>query len=199
MTLRWLAFSLLSLQLGCAKDSGSASPDANRASEAGPRGVDAVGSDPGGCSRGVLEADIVYQAALSGPGVDTTTGRLKEPGTTVVVSSTYIRLKPDQAAQQRFNELVRPVLTDVRTRRGLLAQQVGTSSGCNTGRTLTVWSDQAAMMEFIRGTAHATAMAAVGELSRGGGMTVSWTTQQASAAGWDEAMRRLAAKSGPGF
>jgi len=122
------------------------------------------------CSRGTVESDLKV-TPWQGPGVDAsgnlTTGQY-------VVSSTYLRFKPDATAE--FVELFTPITTRLRMpTTGLVAMRFGFSAACNSGRTLSVWADQASMVSFVTGPEHSAAAARVGDISRGGGAVIDFT------------------------
>jgi hypothetical protein len=150
------------------------------------------------CARGVREPDYEPIGPIAGPGVDLTTGKLRAPapGTTYIVSSTYLALRADGPAQQAFGELMGPIGDTLRTQEGLVAFELGTSMSCGTARTLTIWASEEAMYGFVASPAHMAAIARVGEVSRGGSVVTHWTADTAEGAGWDEVERRLAAFMG---
>jgi hypothetical protein len=61
-----------------------------------------------------------------------------------------------------------------------------------------VWRDDAAMLEFVIGDAHSTAMQAVSELSRGGSVVTHWSGDEKTAA-WKSASEHLARDDGPEY
>lgn len=145
------------------------------------------------CERGSLEPDL-FALPLDGAGVSF--GVLK-PGR-YVLSTTYLRLIDSAAAGSKFWEVMIPVYEDLGKRDGLVALSLGLSFECNSARTLSVWRDDAAMMEFVTGAAHSAAAAAGGELSRGGSVVTHWTGDQTQAT-WKGAAQRLAEYNGPIF
>lgn len=169
-----------------------------------PTGGDTQTDPFAGCEAGVLESDFMGQdaegnpvpAAWAGPGVDPDTGELIDTGAELVVSSTYLKLQTEAAAQQRFGEAMGPIIPALMSNPGLLAVQLGTSMECATARTFTVWESEAAMMEFVTGDAHGAAVGAVTEISRGGSVVTSWKAV-APDIDWDEAVARIAADDGP--
>jgi len=121
------------------------------------------------CDRGTIESDL-KPTPWQGPGVDAS-GNLV-PGH-YVVSSTYLRFQPGATAE--FVELFTPVVARLRMTSGLVAMRFGFSAACNSGRTLSVWADQASMVGFVTGPEHSAAAANVGDLSRGGGAAIDFT------------------------
>jgi hypothetical protein len=80
------------------------------------------------CERGVLEADFELFAPFGGPGVDPATGKLRpSAGEPYIISSTYIRLRPEPAAQQAFGELMGPIAGALQQQPGLAAVLLGSS------------------------------------------------------------------------
>jgi quinol monooxygenase YgiN len=152
-----------------------------------------VSEDPM-CTRAALEPDF-RGSPLAGPGVDAA-GRLA-PGR-YVLSTTQIRLRPTAAAGQRFGALMEVLTPALAAQAGLVAYSLGTSTRCNTGRTLSVWRDEAAMFAFVAGAPHQAAVNAVTEVSRGGSTVTHWN-DDASGATWTTAARTLAESNGPEY
>jgi heme-degrading monooxygenase HmoA len=135
--------------------------------------------------------------AWMGPGVDPDTGELVDDGSTYVVSSTYLALMPDPAAQQAFGESMGPIIPALLGNPGMIATSLGLSMQCSTARTLTVWASEEAMMAFVTSDAHATAIARVAEISRGDSLVTHWTGAAIPEITWDEALARVLADEGP--
>lgn len=150
------------------------------------------------CERGVLEADFQLFAPFGGPGVDPATGKLRPSvGAPYLISSTYIRLRPEPAAQQAFGELMGPIAGALQQQPGLAAVLLGTSMSCGTARTLTVWASEEEMYAFVGGGPHAAAMARVAEVSRGGSLATHWVATGTTAAEWPSVLAQLRAYDGP--
>jgi heme-degrading monooxygenase HmoA len=150
------------------------------------------------CERGLLEPDRASLAPLAGPAVDPATNALRAPPAEGwVISSTYLTLKNEAAAQMRFLELMGPIERELATLPGLLAIELSSSMNCGTARTFSVWESEEAMFDFVAGPAHGAARAAVGEVSRGGSVVTHWRTARAEESTWEEAAARLAADEGP--
>ncbi len=145
------------------------------------------------CTRDAIEADLRSFSPLSGPGVRAD-GTLA-PGQ-YVVSSTYLKMRPEPAAQARFQELMGPISQSLQAQEGLVAIQLAASERCGTARTLTVWRDEAAMYTFVTGEAHMTAVRAVGEVSRGGSIVTHWSDSEQGVS-WTKAAQQLGADTGP--
>ena len=154
-------------------------------------------SDPQGleCEPGRLASDFRMAGPLAGPGVGED-GKLVAG--TYVVGATYLRLKPDVAAQQKFNEVVGPISLALMSQPGLVALQIGSSDECGTARTFSVWESEEAMYNFVGGGPHGAAVGAIGQVSRGGSIVTHWETGPEGAT-WEEALKRLAAVEGLGY
>lgn len=149
------------------------------------------------CTRGAMERDFTALSPLGGPGVDPATGALRPPTNgAYVVSSTYLTLRPEPAAQQAFGELMGPISETLATQPGLIAIQLGTSMACGTARTLTVWDTEESMYAFVASPPHAAAMARVGEVSRGQSVVTHWDASTVAEASWAEVERKLSVFSG---
>ena len=149
----------------------------------------AASTQASACERGTLEPDFAA-APLAGSAVDAEGLRAGQ----YIVSSTYLQLRP--GARQTFDGLIGPLVEDLETRDGLLALSLGGSEACDALRTLSVWRDDAAMIAFVTGSAHATAMSRVTDLSRGGSLVTHWLGDEGSAT-WEVAARELGAIEGP--
>ena len=175
--------------------------DAETALDAGPGTDAAPTSDAGMCTGGVVESDLngVGPEAwvLAGPGVDPATGELTPRTEGFVVSSTYLRIRP--TGQMRFGQLIEPVVGSMMTSPGLLAFALGSSEECGTARTMTVWEDEASMMAFVVGPAHAAAVSAIAEVSRGDSLVLHWNASTPDDASPSEAVRRIAEYTGPRY
>ncbi len=148
------------------------------------------------CERGVLEADTELNGPLAGPAVDRATGQLREPPPAGYhVSTTYLQIRPD--GQQRFGELVAPIVQQLASQRGLLALQLATSDECGTARTLGIWEDEGAMFEFSLGDVHQAAVGSIDEISRGASAFSAWTATALDQTTWEVAAQRLAEVEGP--
>jgi hypothetical protein len=186
--LAYLTLILALLAAACSEDDPkAAAPDAGSPmTETSPSATDGDG-----CTRDELESDM-ERMPFAGPGVRD--GAI-EPGN-YLMATTYLRLRADQTAL--FQELVGPVIADISTRSGLVALTTARSQECGTARTLTVWRDEAAMLEFVVGEAHGKAMQSIHDLSRGGSVAAHWTGDQA-ATSWDVAAEHLATTDRPEY
>ncbi|HTU61120.1 MAG TPA: hypothetical protein VMF89_21850, partial [Polyangiales bacterium] len=117
------------------------------------------------------------------------------PGT-YLVSTTYLALQQAPEAQQRFNALMGPIMKELAQRDGLLALSTGASIECGSVRTLSVWRDEVAMFGFVTSAAHAAAIAAIGEVSRGGSIVTHWQGDD-STVSWAAAAEHAGVDDGP--
>ncbi|MCA2976774.1 MAG: hypothetical protein INH41_28425 [Myxococcaceae bacterium] len=136
--------------------------------------------DETACTKAQLEADGRDSAPLAA----------LPPGQ-YVVSTTYLRLPLRRSALARFSELTAPMEDELRANAGLVRVTTRLATSCNTARTLTVWRTEADMYRFVGSPAHARAMAATPEVSRGGSVTTHWSASEAEAT-WQVATRKLA-------
>ncbi len=179
INLRYLTFVVLSCTIAC---SGEETPQPMENPDPLPH-----------CKAEVLPADWTTQGPLGGPGVDMN-GELM-PGN-YIASTTYLRLKVGAATQERFNQLLGPIVMDLMAQPDLVAMQTGSSVECSTARTLTIWKSEEGMYNFVRGAAHSAAVSAVSEVSRGGSITGHWMADEKKAT-WEEALVRLKDHQGP--
>jgi hypothetical protein len=170
--------------------SGPGSAPADTASGAASHPAGAV--DPA-CVSGTLEPDF-QGMPLAGPGL--VNGEL--PTGQYLISTTWLRLSAEPAAQMLFGQVMGPILGDLAGRDGLLASSLGQSARCGTARTLAVWRDAAAMMAFVTGPAHAAAIAGVPTISRGGSL-VTHFADDGSGANWAHAATVIGTANGPTY
>lgn len=163
----------------------------------GPVGAGASDAafDAGPQCRAELSEPDMRASPLQGPGGAALTAIA--PGT-YAMSSTYLTLRPGADAAQEFQRLMTAISEDLRTRDGLVAFSVSTSSACLTARTLSVWRDVDAMTAFVRAPAHLAAIGAISRISRGGSNVTHWTGSEREAT-WAESITRIGAASGSRF
>lgn len=155
--------------------------------------ADASTEDPL-CETGGLEPDFAGEP-LQGSGVDAS-GRLA-PGS-YVLSTTRIRSLATLAARQRFQALMGGIMPTLATAPGLVAVSFGGSQRCATGRTLTVWRDEASMFAWVHTAPHQEAINSVREVSRGGSRVTHWNGD-ATQATWVRAAEVLRDSRGPEY
>jgi hypothetical protein len=184
---------------------GSTTTGATTGATTGPgTGGDGAGT-PIGCEPGTLEEDLMGQDQAGNPvpvvwlgsGADPATGGLLPDDGTFVASTTYLTLNGTPETQQRFGQLMGPIIGALFGNPDLLAVQLGTSARCGTARTFAVWRSLEGMMTFATSDAHMAAVGAVGEISRGRSVVTHWEGATIDTLDWDEATRRVAAIEGP--
>jgi heme-degrading monooxygenase HmoA len=80
---------------------------------------------------------------------------------------------------------------------GLMGLSFTISSECAAVRTLSVWESEEAMMRFVTGPAHAAAIQATGDVSRGGSITMTFEASEFEAINWENVVPALADHDGP--
>ncbi|WP_437323148.1 hypothetical protein [Sorangium sp. So ce381] len=136
--------------------------------------------------------DDLQSAPFGGPGFadGALTGAAQD---SYVVSSTLLWMKPDEAAQRRFGELMGPILAQLPAQEGLIGFTLGTSAKCGYARTITVWKDEEAMGKFVMSDAHLSAMSAASAVSVHGVVT-QWTVGAGDLPlSWEAAREKVAA------
>ncbi|WP_437812228.1 antibiotic biosynthesis monooxygenase family protein [Sorangium sp. So ce1078] len=136
--------------------------------------------------------DLESLAPFGGPGFKdgALTGAAQD---TYVASSTLLWLKPDEASQRRFGELMAPIASQLPTQEGLIGFALGTSARCGYARTVTVWKDEEAMGKFVMSDAHVAAMGAGSDVSVHGAVT-HWTVGAGDLPlSWEVAREKIAA------
>ena len=152
------------------------------------------------CTREVMEEDMTVIDDMGnpgpvrwyGPGADPETGELLDDGETEFhVSVTYLALRPENI--ETFMGLIPGVNQALFSNPGLVAVQLADSQQCATARTLTVWTDEAAMYEFVGSQAHVDAIVAFPEISRGQSTLANFGGVKASDITWERALAELKA------
>ncbi|HET6582384.1 MAG TPA: hypothetical protein VFG69_03030 [Nannocystaceae bacterium] len=131
------------------------------AAETGESGA-ADGSSSGGpVDVGELAAcpeDDIMILPWAGPAFDQATGELVAPLPLPHVVATTAGWPKDDG-WDLLQSQTNIVIGDVFAREGLLGASFGISMACGSARTITMWEDEAAMLAFVTGEAHATAIA----------------------------------------
>src|SRR5688572_32972024 len=94
-------------------------------------------------------------------------GQLKAdvPDGTYLVSSTWLDVKNTPEAEAKFTELMNPLQEQLKTQPGLLGYSLQLQLFSNAGyRTLTIWENEEAMLNYVVSENHANAMAAADEV-----------------------------------
>lgn len=153
-----------------------------------------VTDDP--CKKEIIEPDQAFQGPPAGPLVDADGKIMGDTG--LIVATTYLRLK--EGSDQRFGELVGPVIQDLtermQTGQGLLALTTSISDTCGVARTMTVWKDEASMMSFVMAAPHLAAIQGTSDVSRGGSVTTTWKHEGGEIT-WQRAATALKTHDGP--
>jgi heme-degrading monooxygenase HmoA len=161
--------------------------------------------DPAVCRPTAVQPDFLSQGPSgeviegtiwAGPAVDPATGRPSIPAGSIV-AATYLQLRTDDASQAVFSQVSGRVAQTLFMSPGLLAVAVVTSNQCAVARTLTVWENEEAMMGFVTSAAHSEAIARVGEMSRGGSVTTTFSAGASADVSWAEIARRFEGHTGP--
>jgi heme-degrading monooxygenase HmoA len=120
-------------------------------------------------------ACLEVAAPFEGPAFENG-GQLKSdvPEGTYLVSATWIDIKNTPEAEQRFSELMDPLTEQIKTQPGLLGYSLQLQLLSNAGyRTLTIWENEEAMLNWVVSDNHAAAMAEAGDIAEDGGV-VTW-------------------------
>ncbi len=145
------------------------------------------------CNHTLLEPDFRADQELRGPGIDADG---KVPEGRYVLSSTYLAIQLSTDAFSTFSEVNRPIREALQSQPGLVGYQTGFSPDCYAARTLAVWSDEESMLQFVVGSAHGAAMAAIDEISRGKSIVTHWE-DDATGSSWQRAVEMISADEGP--
>jgi hypothetical protein len=151
----------------------------------------ADGADTGleGCAANRMSADAALDGRLGPAGDPATWGPLPPEA---VVATTYLPLQGTEASMAAFDGAMGPIIGELMApAEGLLGLSFLSSAACGDVRTLTVWADEAAMMGFVVGPAHAAAMARTSDISRGGEQTDHWRVDALPEVGWAEVIAAL--------
>jgi heme-degrading monooxygenase HmoA len=136
--------------------------------------------------------DDLAPSPFAGPGWDAETGALKEPlQDEYTATTTLLVLRPETV--QEFFAAVGAMVPALEGNPGLVGYSLAQSMKCGTARTLTVWRDEAAMMQFVMSDEHVAGMSKAGEYSSTGTVT-TWKLPRAELpVTWETAMARVAA------
>jgi hypothetical protein len=149
--------------------------------------------DESTCNHTLLEPDFQPDGDLTGPGIGAD-GKL--PAGRYLYSSTYLAIQLSTDAFRRFSEVNGPINDALRSQPGLLAHQTGFSGDCYAARTLAVWRDEEAMVQFVVSEAHGDAVRAIDKISRGKSIVTHWEDDE-NAATWERAVAQITIDEGP--
>ncbi|PCC68408.1 Heme-degrading monooxygenase HmoA [Nannocystis exedens] len=129
---------------------------------------------------------------FAGPGWDGELGALKEPlQDEYVASTTALVLRP--AKEQEFFATAKAMFPVLEANPGLIGYALAQSKKCGTVRTLAVWRDEAAMMQFVVSDEHVAGILKVNDYSTAGVVT-SWKLPRAELpVTWEVAIARATA------
>ena len=135
------------------------------------------------------EDDLMVQA-FAGPAFDPETGELVEPLPASYVVATTVGW-PNADGYELLGMQTNLVVGDLFTRDGLLGASFGMSESCGSARTISLWRDEAAMMQFVIGDAHTTAIQTALPATRAW-ETTHWTeTETTAPPTWERARAQL--------
>lgn len=201
MRILFFAALSLALTLGCQSPADSSGDPSGTTTGSTTDSTTSTATEPQipGCTADVLEKDGLKAGPLSGPGVDPATGELTNLPKGFVVSTTYLALKPGADTKDLFFKILSPVQAQMKADPGMLAVQLWMSNKCSTARTLAVWKDEAAMVEFATSGAHADAASQIGDISRGESVITHWEGASAADVTWEVAAQKLGEADGPSY
>lgn len=136
--------------------------------------------------------DDLQVTEFAGPGYDPAQGGLLAPLQDKYIASTTVLVLRPEAAEE-FGATAGAMIPVLMQNPGLVGFSTGNSAKCGTARTLAVWRDQTAMMNFVASDEHVAGMQRTQEFSTTGTVT-SWEVTRAELPlAWDTAIARAAA------
>jgi hypothetical protein len=178
----------LGLALAACSEPGS---DSDAGSDAGSDGTthadDSTGTGAAACVEDDLDA-----SEFAGPGYDAAQGGLLEPlQDKYIASTTVLVLRPETV--EEFRATVGAMIPVLTQNPGLVGFSTASSAKCGTARTMAVWRDQTAMMNFVASDEHVAGMQRTQEFSTTGTVT-SWEVTRAELPlAWDTAIAKATA------
>ncbi len=119
---------------------------------------------------------------FAGPAFDPDTGVLLEPlPTPHVVATTVGWPVPDAPGLEEFGTRIEEITMNIFTRDGFLGVSLGGSDVCGSARTLSIWRDEAALMEFVYTPPHGDSFGLVRPDLIQGWETMHWVETESSA------------------
>jgi len=138
------------------------------------------------CDEGDFEA-----TPFMGPAFDATTGQLLRPlPTPHIVATTAGWARPEDSHRTALGEASEHISAAIFESPGLLGVSFGGSNACNTARTLTLWTDEEALMAFVWSAPHSTSMSLVPSATLGW-ETTRWVEMSDQPATWARARAAL--------
>ena len=181
----WMIVFLLTAAVGCGEDGTDAPQDDPQMMEE-PEPEQAP-IEPVAC-----DEDDLALGPFQGPGFDEQGAPVETFEGEYVVSTTFAIANDDEASQNGFNGFIGPIMEALLASEGLVGFSLDGSQKCRSGRTLTIWRDEASMMRFVLSPAHAEAMgAAPGLLEEA--RFARWTVaaEDMPALGWTQALEAI--------
>jgi quinol monooxygenase YgiN len=118
--------------------------------------VDAAESQRRSALYACEETELIA-SPLVGPGFDRSKGGIVgEPQSSYVIFAS--QAYPKAAQRELFSGFVRAISAQLDSTPGALAYALATDAGCGVGRTLSVWTNEAALFQYAVSGAHAEAM-----------------------------------------
>jgi hypothetical protein len=135
------------------------------------------------------EDDLMVQEFM-GPAFDPETGELVAPLPVPHVVATTVGW-PEVENWEALQGYTNNVVGDVFQREGLLGASFGMSAACGSARTITLWADEASMMQFVVGDAHVDAIQNALSLTKAWETTHWSETADDQPPSWDRAREQL--------
>lgn len=126
-----------------------------------------------------------------GPAFDEAGQPIEALPTPHIVATTAGWARPEPEHQEALGAASGAVSEAVFASPGLLGVSFGGSEACGTARTLSLWTDEAALMAFVTGEAHRSAMPIVPRATLGW-ETTHWTETSPAPTTWQQARSALA-------
>jgi len=198
------AVTLLSLSTGlgaCADDDTSAAismstDDNSNGSESTGTSADsdATGNESTGAQVPCVEDDFVVAGPFAGAQWDSEMGVTGEQQESYIAHSTFLEILPGEDASAAFLQHFGASAAQLAVTPGVIGVQFGTSSECNTARTIGLWRSREDMLAYVFSGAHLEAMVAITEFAAAE-ETTSWTiSADELPLEFDEAIEQLDAK-----
>jgi len=137
------------------------------------------------------EIDLAV-SPFAGPGFDPDTGELLAPlQPPYIVATTIGWPKPEPQYFEELGMHSEAVVGEIFANEGLIGASFGGSEACGNARTLSIWADEEALMDFVFSGAHLAAMPIVAT-SMLSWETTHWTeTESPEIPTWDTATQKL--------
>jgi heme-degrading monooxygenase HmoA len=200
---RSTTFALL-LATACAADGSPSGADAGTAASGTEGAADSTGAEPSTLEERLEiladcePTDLALILPWTGPAFDPATGALIEPlpeGHVEAVVNGWPRYDDDAVSLRTMHG--QAVFMDVFTRDGFLGFQGFESVECDLSASHSLWRDEASMIAFVAGTAHALAMSQASEMHHATA-AAHWTApSRAVPPTWQEGLDRYLSEMMP--